>query len=93
LNGEIDGMSEMILTLIEHAALQQDNLPADSWDHCWQPYARERMQKSRALQAFYKENHLWYAVGFRDQIGAILTGAAPPTRRRWLSWSHPSLPA
>lgn len=47
LSGEIDAMSEMILGLIEHTVVQHVNLPSDSWEHCWYPYARERVKKAK----------------------------------------------
>jgi hypothetical protein len=68
LNDEIDGMSEMILGLIEHAIMQHDNLPPDSWDNCWLHYAKERVEKSQAIREFYQKNKDWYAIGLRNEI-------------------------
>jgi hypothetical protein len=75
LNEEIDAASEMILGLIEHAIMQRKNLPDDSWSHCWQPYAKERVEKSPTIQKFYTDNKRWYAQELQDQINQILGDA------------------
>jgi hypothetical protein len=75
LNDEIDGMSEMILGLIEHAIVQHGNLPTDSWSNCWLPYAIERVKKSQTIREFYQKNKLWYARALRKQVEDILAGA------------------
>jgi hypothetical protein len=75
LNDEIDGASEMILGLIEHAIVQRRNLPRASWSACWEPYAIERVGKSRTIQKFYEDNKGWYANELRSQITKILADA------------------
>jgi hypothetical protein len=79
---QIDFMSEAILGLIEHSVVQLPNLPTDSWEGCWHPYAVERVKKSPALQEFYKSNLIWYADQMRTQMDRILEAAsadqAPP---------------
>ena len=81
LRHEIDAMSETILGLIEHAVVQHANLPSDSWSHCWQPYAVERVLKSEPVRKFYKENKDWYAATLRKQIEIILADADRKGRR------------
>ena len=75
LTQEIDVMSETILGLIEHAVVQHANLPSDSWSHCWQPYAVERVLKSQTVRKFYEDNKDWYAEALRKQIKIILASA------------------
>jgi len=65
---EIEMMSEIILGLLEHAAVQRDNLPADSWEHCWYAYTVERFKRSPELQRFFQDNHQWYAGSFCEVI-------------------------
>jgi len=62
IHEEIEIMSEMILGLMEHAKLQQRNLPKDAWDHCWRAYAYERIRKSVAIKEFFEENRQWYTI-------------------------------
>jgi hypothetical protein len=73
LNDEIDGVSEMILGLIEHAIVQRRNLPSTSWKACWEPYARERVRSSQTIREFYEKNKDWYAKALRKQIKRILS--------------------
>lgn len=70
LRGEIDMMCEIILGLLEHAAVQKKNLPKDSWTACWEAYTNERLDKSIELRKFFRENHLWYAKSFRAVVAA-----------------------
>jgi hypothetical protein len=58
---KIGFMCEAILGLVEHAVLQKRNMPGDAWNHCWRPYALERLKQSKALQEFFKPNSPWYS--------------------------------
>lgn len=60
LRNEIDLASEAILGLIEQAALQDKDLPRDTWQHCWLPYAHERLEKSSEIHKFFDANRTWY---------------------------------
>lgn len=65
---EIEMRSEIILGLLEHAAVQKNNLPADSWEHCWSAYTYERFKKSPELQKFFRNNYHWYAGSFCEVV-------------------------
>lgn len=64
LRDRIDMMCEVILGLLEHAAVQEKNLPKDSWEACWEKYTHERFDKSLELRKFLRDNHGWYAKSF-----------------------------
>jgi hypothetical protein len=68
LREEIDMMSEAILGLIEHSALHENNLPSDTWNNCWMPYAHERLYKSKELRDFFGANRAWYTATLRRVI-------------------------
>jgi hypothetical protein len=64
-NNEVDIMSEMLLGLIEHATLEQKNLPFNAWSECWKPYALARMRTSGELRRYFDENKDWYTEQLR----------------------------
>jgi hypothetical protein len=68
LREEIDMMSEAILGLIEHSALHEGNLPGDTWNNCWMPYAYERLDKSKEMRDFFRPNRAWYTATLRRVI-------------------------
>jgi hypothetical protein len=68
---QIDFMSEAILGLVEHAVLQQQNVPEDAWTHCWRPYAIERVERSEALSGFFDPNAHWYTSKMREEMKSI----------------------
>lgn len=68
LRQDIDIMCEVILGLLEHAVLQRDNLPGDSWQNCWMAYVHERYDKSTELAKFFGSNRKWYAKSLCDLI-------------------------
>jgi hypothetical protein len=70
LRAEVDIVSEMILALIEHAALQRKSLIDGTWEHCWLPYAKERLAKSSELRQFLAENRNWYTPEIQKLIQA-----------------------
>jgi len=76
LREEIDIMSEAIFGIIEHACLQKQNLPHDSWNNCWQPYAHERMRKSAEMEKFIDPNQAWYTDSLRKVVKEFYSMAA-----------------
>src|ERR1700689_4242082 len=35
---EVEIMCELVTGLLEHAALQKENIPANAWEECWREY-------------------------------------------------------
>jgi len=70
LRAEIEMTCEIILGLLEHAAVQEKNLPKETWETCWKAYTHERFEKSPELQKFFKDNRKWYAEPFRKVVGS-----------------------
>ena len=68
LRGEVEMMCELIAGLLEHAVLQKNKLPPDSWENCWKAYTYERFEKSGELERFFAENQKWYAKVFCDLV-------------------------
>lgn len=68
LRAEINLVCEAIFGVIEHACLQRQNLPHDSWRNCWQPYAHERMRRSPAIKNFIDRNQVWYTAALRRVV-------------------------
>jgi hypothetical protein len=93
---EIQMMSEVILGLLEHAAVQKDNLPPDSWANCWSNYTDERFQKSPELKKFFKDNHQWYALSFceviRGKFPELLKPAQPTSATAKVEGEKSTLP-
>jgi hypothetical protein len=71
LRTEIDIMSEMILALIEHSVMQQQNMPTDAWKNCWLPYAKERIAKSAEMRRFFDSNKNWYSSALNKLMDEI----------------------
>lgn len=68
LRDEIDMMCEVIVGLLEHATVQEENLPKATWETCWEAYTYERFEKSPELQKFFNESQEWYAKPFREVV-------------------------
>jgi hypothetical protein len=81
LRDEIDLMSEAILGLIEHAAVQEDNLPDNAWRECWWRYAKERLEKGTELRRFFDENKEWYTADMGEVVRLIDAKEEPAPRR------------
>lgn len=82
--GEIDAMSEAIFGLIEHAVMQHENLPEDTWNNCWRPYVQERLTKSIELQRYFVPNPHWYAVRLDDVVDEFFkTHPHSPVKNDW----------
>jgi len=77
LREEIDIMSEAIFGIIEHACLQKQNLPHDSWNNCWQPYAHERMRKSAEMEKFIDPNQAWDTDSLRKVVKEFYSMGRP----------------
>jgi hypothetical protein len=69
LRDEIDMMCEVIAGLLEHATVQEVNLPRATWETCWKAYTYERFEKSPELRQFFHDNQEWYAEPFRKVVG------------------------
>jgi hypothetical protein len=65
---EVETMCEVFLGLLEHAVLQQGNLPGDSWNNCWRAYVRERFSSSPELARFFHANEKWYAEALKQAL-------------------------
>jgi hypothetical protein len=68
LRQELDMMCEVVLGLLEHAVLQKENLPDESWRTCWVTYVRDRYDKSIELAKFFRTNRKLYAKPLCDLI-------------------------
>ncbi len=44
---EIEVMCEVFLSLFEHAVVQKNNLPGDSWQNCWRAYVKSATRITR----------------------------------------------
>jgi len=67
---EIETMCELMTGLLEHAALQQMNLPGDIWEECWKEYTNARFNQSPAMRSYWEVNQHLYAKSFRDVVEA-----------------------
>ena len=65
---EIEVMCEVFLSLFEHAVVQKNNLPGDSWQNCWKAYVLERYKNSPVLVTFFTANQAWYAKTLLDLL-------------------------
>lgn len=68
---EIEIVAELMVGLLEHAALQQDSIPKEIYTQCWLEYTKDRF-KSPSLVAYWHENQRWYAKEFQIVVTAIL---------------------
>jgi hypothetical protein len=71
-------MCELILGLIEHAALQKKNVPRDIWESYWRPYAIERLKAAKALRKFYESNSHWYSIAMQREMVSLLDDLDKP---------------
>jgi hypothetical protein len=65
---EVEVMCEIMLSVFEHAVMQEKNLPKDSRDNCWEAYVRERYNGSPELKRFFEANRTWYAKALSDLL-------------------------
>ena len=57
---EVESMCELFAAVLEHAVVQEKNVPRRAWAECWQTFVTERLQKSSVLQEYLKKNEGWY---------------------------------
>jgi hypothetical protein len=57
---EIESMCDLFAAVLEHALVQQKNVPRRAWKECWETFVAERHRKSPELQRYLKENGTWY---------------------------------
>ena len=69
---KIAAMCELITSLMEHASLQRENLPGDSWKQCWRPYAKARLRESKKLREWWEVEKNMYAKSFKKVVECIL---------------------
>jgi hypothetical protein len=56
LRSQVRTMCELIAGVLEHAVVQEQNVPKGSWKDCWESYVRERLKTSVVLREYLKEN-------------------------------------
>jgi hypothetical protein len=70
---QVDTVCEMMTGLLEHAVLQQPNIPPDSWSNCWQPFLKEMYKKSDSeLAGFYRKNRHFYSKDFQRVVDPLV---------------------
>jgi hypothetical protein len=89
-NGNVDEdeknmVCESILGLLEHAALQERNLPSTSWKQCWEAYTLDRFAQSPVLTEFLIKNYGWYAMDFRKVAAKSTSRLLTPEIKKKLS--------
>jgi hypothetical protein len=67
---EIETMCELMTGLLEHAALQQMNIPGNIWQECWEEYTNARFNESPAMRSYWKRCEHLYAGKFRAVVAA-----------------------
>jgi hypothetical protein len=85
-------VSEAIFGLIEHSIVQRPNMPSWCWEHCWRPYALERIRQGPIMQEYFAANREWYTGQMRQQYASIEADLRrPPSKlelfRRRLPWA------
>ena len=70
---QVDTVCEMMTGLLEHAVLQQRNIPEGSWSDCWQPYLKEMYKSSNSeLAGFFRKNRHFYSTDFQNVVAPLL---------------------
>jgi hypothetical protein len=54
--------------LFEHAMLEQENMPQESWRECWLPYIKASYEQSVEMRLFFEEHENFYVPKFRHLI-------------------------
>jgi hypothetical protein len=65
---EIETMCELMTGLLEHATLQQMNIPPNIWEECWHKYTNDRFNESPAMISYWERNRHLYAEDFRKVV-------------------------
>jgi hypothetical protein len=60
LRVEVECMCELIAGILEHAMVQEKNVPSSAWSECWETFVIERIKKSSVLREYLKRNASWY---------------------------------
>ena len=70
---QVDTVCEMMTGLLEHAVLQQPNIPAESWSSCWQPFLREMYKEQESeLAGFYRKNRHFYSTEYQKVVDPLV---------------------
>jgi hypothetical protein len=90
---EVDTVCEMMTGLLEHAVIQQENCPKDTWANCWNPFLKEMYKRRNSeLAIFYRTNRHFYSREFQAVVDPLVaqdaTGAAATNGR-----ASPSAPS
>jgi hypothetical protein len=64
----VEVMCELMTGLLEHATLQQGNIPANIWEQCWKKYTNDRFNESPAMRSYWELNRHLYADAFRKVV-------------------------
>jgi len=64
LRDEVQSMCELMAAVLEHALVQEENVPREAWAQCWKTFIKERLDKSCVLQEYLKKNAGWYLNKF-----------------------------
>lgn len=65
---EVETMCELMTGLLEHATLQQMNIPDNIWEECWEKYTNDRFNESPAMRSYWERNRHLYAKTFRAVV-------------------------
>jgi hypothetical protein len=69
---EITAVCELITGLLEHAAVQRENVPPQTWERCWLPYLKDMYDNSAELELFYRSHRHFYTEEFCKNVDAHL---------------------
>lgn len=70
---EVDSICELMTGLLEHAVIQQENFPKDTWSNCWEPFLREMYKrKNSELATFYRTNRHFYSQHFQNIVDSLV---------------------
>ena len=74
---EVDTICEFMNGLLEHAVIQQGNVPEDAWSNCWNPFLKDMYKRPDCeLAKFYGRNRHFYSKHFQDVVDPLLAAAA-----------------
>lgn len=72
LRAEIDMACEILCGLLEHAALQLENICGDAGENCWKEYTRVRFTNSVELTKYYVDNREYYTKRLQQTIKGLI---------------------
>jgi hypothetical protein len=77
---KVEAMCELMTGLLEHATLQQVNIPSNIWEECWEKYTDDRFDESPAMRWYWERNRHLYAEDFRKVVdGRKAAAGTSPT--------------